>query len=86
MEAIAKAGNGQYFQADTGNALRDTFRKERSALIDEWFDWGSQNVDTFFDEQKRYVDDAFQYEEEVKELSREEEKFQKELTHYYEGN
>jgi len=84
LEAIAAAGNGQYFHADTGNALRDTFRKERNALINEWFNWGSQNVNTYFEEQSRYVNDAFKYESEAKNLSHAEEQLQRDLTRYME--
>jgi len=84
LEAIAAAGNGQYFHADTGNALRDTFRKERNALINEWFNWGSQNVNTYCEEQSRYVNDAFKYESEAKNLSHAEEQLQRDLTRYME--
>lgn len=65
LEAIAQAGNGEYFHADTGQALRESFREQRNALIGEWFRWSNENVSTFFREQNDYVSESYALENEA---------------------
>ncbi|WP_173915314.1 VWA domain-containing protein [Halobacillus sp. Marseille-Q1614] len=84
LEAIAQAGEGEYLGADTAQDFRETFREERAVLIDEWFEWSSENVEANYDQMMEYVDLSNEYSQEAVELNNEEEQRQRELTEYME--
>ncbi|WP_082233089.1 VWA domain-containing protein [Halobacillus massiliensis] len=84
LEAIAEAGEGEYFRADTAQDLQETFREERSELIDRWYEWVSENVTASYEQVSEYVDLSNEYSSEAVQLSNEEEQRQRDLTRYME--
>ncbi|RKD25624.1 hypothetical protein BEP19_01385 [Ammoniphilus oxalaticus] len=80
LEAIASAGNGKYFHADTGKQLRDSFRKETTELINAWYTWDSKNVNTFYTEEADYLNASYTHESKGVNQSYSEETFLVNLT------
>lgn len=86
LEAIAEAGNGEYFKADNERELKETFRKEKTALISEWRQWQNENIVTSRKEQTEYVSTSRQLQNEAITLSRVEQQRLLELSHYLQEN
>ncbi|KAB8125998.1 VWA domain-containing protein [Gracilibacillus oryzae] len=84
LEAIAEAGNGEYFHADTAKELKETFEEERLALIKAWGEWIHDNVTSNYEQVSEYIDPSYELSSEASDLSREEESRQKDLTRYME--
>lgn len=82
LEAIAEAGGGEYLRADTSEELRNTFREERTVLINEWNSWVVDNVNTNNSEVVDYVNDSNEYQIEAINLLNEEQLRQNELSRY----
>ncbi|KZE37418.1 hypothetical protein AV656_12680 [Bhargavaea cecembensis] len=82
LEAIAEAGGGEYLRADTAQELRDTFREERTVLINEWNSWVVDNFNTNNSEVIDYVNDSNEYQIEAINLLNEEQLRQNELSRY----
>lgn len=82
LEAIAEAGGGEYLRADTAEELRNTFREERTVLINEWNSWVVDNINTNNSEVIDYVNDSNAYQTEAVKLLNEEELRQRELSRY----
>lgn len=73
LKQVADAGGGTYATVNTKKALDDYFRKEKSALLEEWRTWQSVNVDYYFQSQNERVKELFANQEEMIEMERVEE-------------
>lgn len=85
LEAIADAGAGEYFQADTEDELKETLRKQKQELLNAWQEWINENVDKNIEEVNNYLTPAYDHEEDALEKSNREEERQLELISYMEG-
>lgn len=84
LEAIAEAGAGDYFRADTADELKETLRKQKRELVQAWQDWINENVDKSFEEVRSFVDPAYAHQEAALEKSKREEERQLALTYFIE--
>lgn len=82
LEAIANAGNGEYFKADNERELKETFRKEKTALLNEWRKWQTENLTTSREEQSAYLRESRELQSEALNLSRSEQTRLLELSRY----
>ncbi|EMR06390.1 Mg-chelatase subunit ChlD [Bhargavaea cecembensis DSE10] len=85
LESIAEAGGGEYLRADTAEELKNTFSEERTALINDWFDWVNENINSTYDQSTDYALDAYDKETEAKLLLYDEQTRQKLLAYDLEG-
>lgn len=84
LEAIAEAGAGEYFRADTADELKETLRKQKKELVQAWQEWINENVDKSFEEVRSFVGPAYEHQETALEKSRREEERLLALTNYIE--
>jgi Ca-activated chloride channel homolog len=82
LEAIAEAGGGEYLRADTAEELKNTFSEERTALINDWYDWVNENLNTNYDQSTKYLNDAYDYQTEAVNHLYDEQTRQELLTYY----
>ena len=84
LEAIAEAGAGEYFRADTADELKETLRKQKQELLNAWQEWINENVSKNVNEVSNYLTPAYEHEEAALEKSKLEEERQINLTTYME--
>ncbi|WP_277678919.1 VWA domain-containing protein [Gracilibacillus dipsosauri] len=84
LKKVAEAGKGKYSTVRNEQELKDYFEKEKSSLINEWFEWESENVNKYFQSESERVNKLFEVENEMVTLAQEEENRIIELSYYME--
>ncbi|WP_052737905.1 VWA domain-containing protein [Bacillus sp. SA1-12] len=82
LKEVANAGAGKYETVSSQEQFEDFFKKEKSRLIEAWYEWESTNVDKVYDSESIRKDEINAKESEMRNIQEREEKRLEDLTKY----